>query len=137
MLKRLAETYKRHSEIINYLMLGIATTITNFVVYYLLLNLCGCSATISNVVAWFISVLVAFVTNKPFAFKSYDWSFCVTFPEFVKFVGFRIGSGAMETVFLGITVDFLEWNGNIMKLLISVVVVIVNYYASKLFVFRK
>ena len=58
-------------------------------------------------------------------------------PELTKFVGCRIASGAMETVILFIAVDLLHWNGNVWKLLTSVLVVILNYFASKLLVFRK
>ena len=58
-------------------------------------------------------------------------------PEFLKFVGCRVGSGLMETVFILVTVDLLGWNGNWMKLATSVIVVILNYFASKLLVFKK
>ena len=135
--KKLIDTLKAHHDIIVYLILGAATTAVNFVVYYPLLNLVGLSAAVSNVIAWVISVLFAFVSNKPLAFKSKDWSFRVTAPEFVKFVGCRIGSGFLETTILMITVDLLHWNGNFMKLFVSVIVVISNYIASKYFVFHK
>ena len=137
MRKRLADLFRKYNEIIVYLMLGIIVTAVNFAVYYPLHNWCRFSATISNLLAWLSSVIVAFVTNKPIVFKSNDWSMPVMFPEFTKFVGCRIGSGVIETVFLMLTVDIVHWNGNIMKILISVFVVISNYLASKYFVFRK
>ena len=65
------------------------------------------------------------------------WSAKVVWPELVKFVGCRIGSGAVETAILLLTVDVLGWNGNVWKLITSVLVVILNYVASKLIVFRK
>lgn len=126
----------KRCDLIVYLILGVATTAVNFAVYYPLLNICGFSATVSNVIAWLVSVLFAFLTNKPFAFKSMDWSLKVSMPEFIKFLGCRIGSGAFETAYLAITVDILQWNGNIMKLLASIVVVTLNYIASKYFVFK-
>jgi putative flippase GtrA len=58
-------------------------------------------------------------------------------PELTKFVGCRIGSGLLETAIIFVTVDCLNWNGNIWKLVTSVLVVILNYVASKLLVFRK
>lgn len=137
MLNKAHELLRKHRDLIIYLILGAATTAVNFAVYYPLLNILRLSATVSNVVAWVVSVLFAFVTNKPLAFKSMDWSAKVTLPEFVKFVGCRLGSGALETLFLTITVDVLSWNGNIMKLFISVIVVIANYVASKYFVFQR
>ena len=79
----------------------------------------------------------AYLTNKPFVFKSHDWSAKTVLPELAKFVTCRIGSGALETIFLLLTVDILAWNGNWMKLITSVLVVILNYFASKLLVFTK
>lgn len=137
MLNKVHELLRKYRDLIIYLLLGAATTAVNFAIYYPLLNILELSASVSNVVAWVISVLFAFATNKPLAFKSMDWSPKVTLPEFVKFVGCRLGSGVFETLFLAITVDVLSWNGNIMKLFISVVVVIANYIASKYFVFNK
>lgn len=137
MLNKAIALLKKHKNLIVYLVLGVATTAVNFAVYYPLLNLLKISATASNIIAWTVSVLFAFLTNKPFAFKSTNWSFNIMLPEFIKFLGCRIGSGIMETVFLMLTVDILLWNGNVMKLLISVAVVIANYVASKYFVFRK
>ena len=87
-------------------------------------------------ISWVVSVAFAFLTNKPFVFRSHDWSAKVVWPELVKFVGCRVGSGVMETVILFVTVDTLRWNGNIWKLVTSVLVVVVNYVGSKLLVFR-
>ena len=137
MFIKLANMLKKHQDIIVYLILGVATTAVNFAVYYPLLNLCNFSATVSNAIAWIVSVLFAFLTNKPFAFKSTDWTVGITIPEMFKFVGCRVSSGALETIFLAITVDALLLNGNIMKLFVSVIVVIINYLTSKYFVFKK
>ena len=127
----------KYSDLIIYLILGVLTTIVNFVVYFPLHNYLSMSASVSNIIAWVVAVLFAFLTNKPWAFKSNDWSAKVAIPEFVKFVGCRIGSGLLETLFLLVTVDFLLWNGNIMKIVVSIAVVIINYFASKFLVFRK
>ena len=88
-------------------------------------------------IAWVAAVAFAFLTNKPFVFKSHDWSAKVVWPELTKFVGCRIGSGILETLFLLVTVDILRWNGNWMKLITSVLVVILNYFGSKFLVFAK
>ena len=137
MVKKAVTILKRHKDLLIYLLLGVATTVVNFVVYYPLLNIFKFSATFSNVLAWSLSVIFAFLTNKPFAFKSMNWSLRILLPEFVKFLSCRVGSGILETAFLALTVDILLLNGNIMKVLISVVVVIANYVSSKYFVFRK
>lgn len=134
MLKRLILKYW---DILSYLFFGGLTTVVNYVVYLPCYNLLGFSAAVSNVIAWAAAVLFAFLTNKPFVFKSHDWSAKTVWPEFTKFVGCRIGSGVLETVIIFVTVDLLCWNGNWMKLATSVLVVILNYFASKLLVFHK
>ena len=91
----------------------------------------------SNVIAWVAAVAFAYLTNKPFVFKSHDWSAKTVFPELARFLGCRIGSGAAETWILFLTVDSLGWNGNLWKLATSVLVVLLNYVGSKLFVFKK
>ena len=113
------------------------TTVVNYLVYLPCYNLLGISASVSNSIAWVFAVIFAFLTNKPFVFRSHDWSRVVVIPELTKFVGCRIGSGVLETAILFLTVDLLHWNGNILKLITSVLVVILNYFGSKLFVFRK
>ena len=94
------------------------------------------SATISNIVAWVCAVVFAFVTNKPFVFQSQDWSRSVLMPEFAKFVGSRIFSGLFETGMLALTVDIFHFHDLAMKLIASVIVIVLNYVASRLLVFR-
>ena len=109
----------------------------NYVIYLPVYNILGLSAALSNAIAWVGAVAFAYLTNKPFVFKSHDWSAKTVVPELTKFVGCRLGSGVMETAIIFVTVDLLSWDGNVMKLVTSVLVVIINYVASKLVVFRK
>lgn len=128
---------KKYRELIVYLVFGVLTTVVNYIVYLPCYNLLGLNASISNVIAWVAAVAFAFATNKPFVFQSYDWSAKVVIPELTKFMGTRIGSGALETLILFLSVDLAGMNGNVWKLLTSVLVVILNYIGSKLLVFRK
>lgn len=128
---------RKHYDILAYLFFGVLTTVANYIVYLPCYNLLHFSAAVSNVIAWVAAVAFAYLTNKPFVFKSHDWSAKTVVPELSKFVGSRIVSGALETLFIFVTVDLLQWNGNVMKLITSVLVVILNYIASKLLVFRE
>ena len=127
----------KYWDILAYLFFGVCTTVVNYIVYLPCYNLLGFSASISNILAWVVAVAFAYLTNKPFVFKSNDWSRETVIPELTKFIGCRVGSGAMETVILFLAVDLLGWNGNIWKLLTQVMVVILNYIGSKLLVFTK
>ncbi len=136
MIAKLRALIHAHYDLLAYLFFGVLTTLVNWVIYYPLFHR-GISATVSTILAWVGSVAFAFLTNKPFVFRSHDWSAGVVYPELVKFVSCRLGSGGIETAVMFLTVDFLGWNGNIMKLVVSVLVVILNYVGSKLLVFRK
>ena len=128
---------RKYYDILAYLFFGVLTTAVNYIVYLPCYNLLHLSATVSNVIAWAAAVAFAYVTNKPFVFHSHDWSAKTVIPELTKFIGTRLGSGGLETLVLLVFVDMLKGNGNVWKLLTSVLVVALNYIGSKLLVFRK
>lgn len=136
-MKIIKSLIAKHYDVLVYLVFGVLTTAVNYLVYLPCYNLLHLSAALSNVIAWAFAVAFAYLTNKPFVFRSHDWSAKTVLPELTKFVITRLGSGAVETVIIFLTVDVLRWNGNVMKLLVSVLVVILNYVGSKLLVFRK
>lgn len=137
MLGKIRKLLEKYWDILSYLFFGVLTTVVNYLVYLPCYNMLGLSATVSNVIAWVVSVAFAYLTNKPFVFKSNDWSAKTVIPELIKFVSCRLGSGAIETLILLLSVDIMGWDGNLWKLLTSVIVVILNYIGSKLVVFRK
>ena len=137
MFEKIRALIEKHWDMVSYLFFGVLTTAVNYLVYLPLYNLLGISAAVSNIIAWVAAGAFAYVTNKPFVFKSHDWSMKTVLPELGKFIGCRAASGGLETVLILLTVDILGWNGNIWKLIISVLVVILNYVSSKLLVFRK
>ena len=136
-MERIRVLFRKHADVLVYLIFGVLTTGVNYAVYLPLYNLMGLSAAFSNVIAWAVAVAFAYLTNKPFVFRSNDWSGATVVPELTKFVGSRAFSGALETLIMFITVDRLLWNGNVMKFVTAVLVVILNYIAGKLLVFRK
>lgn len=136
MMKRIRELIQKNRDILLYLVFGVLTTLVNYIVYFPCCYV-GLPASVSNILAWVVSVLFAYLTNKPFVFRSRDWSMKTVVPEAVKFFGCRIGSGALESAILFVTVDLLHWNSVIWKIFTSVLVVVLNYVGSKLLVFRK
>lgn len=137
MVEKILALLRKYYDVITYLIFGVLTTVVNYLVYLPVYNLLGLSAALSNAIAWVVAVAFAYLTNKPFVFKSHDWSMKTVVPELTKFVSCRIASGAMETLIIFLAVDVMGWNGNIWKLVTSVLVVILNYFGSKLLVFTK
>ena len=123
-------------ETITYIVFGVLTTAVNYVTYYLLYKFTALDAIIYNNIAWAVSVLFAFITNKLFVFESKSWKFPTVLKEFFPFVGARILSLLLEEAFLLLTVKVIGMHELIAKIIISVVVVIVNYFASKFIIFR-
>lgn len=137
MLEKLRALLRKYYDVITYLIFGVLTTVVNYLVYLPVYNFLGLSAALSNAIAWVAAVAFAYLTNKPFVFKSHDWSAKTVIPELTKFVSCRVASGVMETLIIFLAVDVMGWDGNIWKLATSVLVVILNYFGSKLLVFTK
>ena len=136
-MKKLSALVRKYRDAIVYIVFGGLTTLVNWLVYYPCLNLLSLSASVSTMIAWAIAVVFAYLTNKPFVFRSNDWSLAAVLPEAAKFVGCRLGSGALETGVMFVAVDLFHGNGNFWKIPASVLVVILNYFAGKLVVFRE
>lgn len=136
-MNKLKELLTKHFDVLSYLFFGGLTTVVNYLVYLPCYNYLQISAGVSNAIAWVFAVAFAFLTNKPFVFKSHDWSAKVVIPELTKFLGCRIVSGVLETAILFLTVDMLHWDGNVLKLITSILVVVLNYIGSKLLVFTR
>ncbi len=125
-----------NKETILYVVFGVITTVVNYAVYYLV-SAAGVEYALANVIAWAAAVAVAFVTNKLFVFEQKSWKPQLAIKELGLFVAARLLSLLLEEGFLIATVELLGANHKIMKLVISVAVVIINYFLSKLIIFKK
>lgn len=136
-MKKQINLFQKYRSIIAYLFFGGLTTFINLAVYYVCYYSIGIGSDSSTVIAWFITILAVFVTNKPFVFDSYSWKPNVWIPELFNFFLCRIGTGVVEIIMMHILVEILLFPGMVMKLLTNIIVIILNYVASKLIVFRK
>lgn len=129
----IVKLYWKYKEIINYLIFGVLTTLVNIVVFYIFSDCLNVQYMISNLFAWFLSVLFAYITNRKYVFESKSESI---FTEMVKFFGSRITTGVLDMVFMWLLISVLLFNGMISKIIVNVLVVIANYILSKLVVFK-
>ncbi len=144
-MKKLKELLKKYKEFILYIVYGLITTAVNYGVYALCLYLLPLAhgipekmvASISNIIAWILAVLVAYITNKLWVFKSRSWKIKIVLKELGEFVLGRVLTGILETAAIAFFVDYLGLNKFVWKIITSIVVVILNYIISKLIVFRK
>lgn len=127
-------------EMISYIVCGFLTTAVNYGVYFLFpqaLRDTSGGIILANFTAWAAAVLFAFAVNKIFVFDSPSWERRVFVREFLPFVLCRVLSFFADMLFVYVTVHVLGLNEPLFKLLSNVFVLIANYIASKLFIFRK
>ena len=148
LIKNLIIKYK---ELIIYGIFGVGTTLVNFLTYELFNMLLGVDLYwVSNIIAWFVSVVFAYVTNKLFVFESKKWDIGLVLKEASSFFAARVFSLLVEQMGLVALVDLagmkdISWQvlgftlggETLAKVVLAVVVVVLNYIFSKLVVFRK
>lgn len=139
----LCEKLWNNTELVSYLFAGVATTVVNYVVYYIVTRPFGALfpaellTTAGTCIAWVIAVAFGYVVNKIFVFHTHCKSTGELVREFSSFVTMRLVSFGMELALMFVTVDLLHMNDLAMKLLINILVIIANYVFSKLFIFKK
>ncbi len=134
---QLANFYLKHEEIWNYLIVGALTTVVNVVVYAIFTKLLSIHYMVSTVIAWILSVLFAYVANKKVVFKSKVKDRKDLWKEIENFFQFRVLSLFLEMGSMYLLVSLLSVQDLLSKILVNIMVIIANYFFSKLFVFKK
>ena len=138
-MKKIISLYKKYEEIINYLIVGGLTTVVSLVTYY------ACVLTIldpknalelqiANIISWIVSVSFAYITNRIFVFKSKSKNIL---KEIGSFVSARVITLLLDMFIMFLMVTLMGINDKISKIIVQVVVIVLNYIFSKLFVFKK
>lgn len=86
--------------------------------------------------AWVTAIVFAFITNKWFVFERRSFKLFVVIKEFLYFSICRVSTGVMDMLMMYWTIDVMHFDALICKILINVVIVILNYVASKYFIFK-
>ena len=163
-MEKIKQLFIKYKEIIMYIIFGVLTTLVNWAVYWVLIKAFGSAAEnetvlfvlfgktitmeilyifIANFIAWVAGVIFAFVTNKIWVFESKSWKLAIALKEFWLFVVARLITGVLEwfgvplLVAMGLNQSLFGAEGFVAKLVVSVIVVILNYVFSKLIIFRK
>lgn len=127
---------KNIRETIYYIVFGVLTTLVDYVVAMACFACFGMSELTSNNLAWVVSVIFAYITNKLFVFESKSFQLQVVAREVIAFFGARVLTLLMADVIIWIAVK-VHITFFVAKLFSSVIVVVVNYIFSKLFIFKK
>lgn len=139
-------------EVFMYLVFGVLTTVVSWASMVLFDRIVGrviptekeiLRASVANVLSWIAAVLFAFVTNKLWVFNSKSWKGSIVLKELGSFVVARLATGCIEwfgvplLMKIGMDQEIFGTKGMLAKIVASVLVVIINYFFSKLLIFKK
>ena len=136
---KLLDLYKKYEEIVNYLVVGVLTTIVSWGAAWVATlifdpNVSWQNAVI-NTISWGAGVIFGYFANRKYVFKSTNPEMM---KEFISFAGGRISTWLLDVIIMEVTVNMLNLPYWPCKIFISsVLVMVANYVLSKLFVFRK
>ena len=133
----LKKLYERYKDVIPYLFFGVCTTVVNIAVYWLLVYWIGYKTMPSTVIAWIASVFFAYVTNRKWVFHSEANGINAISREIGSFFMCRLATGIADWACMWVFVEVLNFNDVLIKILANILVIVLNYVASKLFIFRK
>ncbi len=136
-METMKSLFLKYKELILYVFFGGLTTLVNWGSYWVLADVFHVPYLWATAIAQILSILFAYVTNRVWVFESRAKGFTAVFWEMVRFFGCRGASFVLDLVCMRVGVGGLHVNDKVMKLLSNVIVIIVNYVFSKVFVFRK
>ena len=139
----LKSQYRKHQEMINYLFFGVATTLVNWLIYAVAIKIFPGALTLCNTLGWLGAVIFAYVTNKIFVLQSRKRRIQDILRELLLFFGSRGMTGLIE-IFLpvllyhiGLNQTILGIEGFLSKAMVSIIIIVLNFFLSKFLVFQK
>jgi len=141
-LKKLSNIYKKHQQAMKYIIFGGLTTLVNIIVYLLFARIIFKNfadyirVNLSNSLALVLSIAFAYITNKLYVFKSTNKNKKELIQEIGKFIGCRVFTAIIDIVLLEVTVVIMHWHEILMKILVNILVIVLNFIFSKIIVFK-
>ena len=129
--------YRKYKEAIDYLFWGGVAFVLSMDLFYLFANVMGIYEQIANILSWVICVIFTYFTNRIFVFQSKVKGLKNILNEFKDFVTARVMTLVMENAILFVMIDLLAINNMLSKLVGQFVVIVSNYFLSKLWIFKK
>ncbi len=120
-----------------YLLFGGLTTVVSLVTFWFVNRVMMTNEHVANTVSWILAVLFAFVTNRTWVFNAKTNDKAAFLKQLLGFYGGRLLTFGAEELLLLIFITWLRFDSMVVKIAAQIVVLILNYIVSKLFVFRK
>ena len=129
--------YGKYKEAVDYLFWGGVAFVLSMVLFYLFANVMDIYEQIANILSWIVCVIFTYFTNRSFVFYSKVRGIKNMFREFKDFVTARVLTLVMENVILFVMIDLLTIHNMVSKFVGQFVVIVSNYFLSKLWIFKK
>ncbi len=138
-MKKIKELTKKFltKEVILYAIFGILTTVVNIGSFYLMLTFLHIDENLANNIAIVLAVLFAYFTNKNFVFRSETKDFGSKVVEFCRFLLGRLFTMAIESIGCTLLFKYCPIPTIASKSIMTVIVIILNFFISKFFAFKK
>ena len=148
-LKKFEPFYKAHKEVLLYLFFGGLTTVVSVIFFAIPMNMLHIGkgklfgftidydVTIANIISWICAVTFAYVTNRTWVFEDKAHGTGAVVRECAAFFAGRLFTLVVETLLLNVMTNTFKMQEIIAKIIVSVVTIVLNYFISKLLVFKK
>lgn len=136
-MKKILSLFLKFRAEILYIIFGLLTTLVNIASYFLFYSILNFENVTSAVIAWVISVVFAYITNRIFVFESKTTGVRAIIREAAAFFACRFLTGVADVIIMFVAVDVMKWNSLLWKLISNIFVIVANYLASALLIFKK
>ena len=128
--------YTKYKEALLYIFFGGLSFLVSIFSYIAFEQGLGLTPLIANIFSWIMAVAFAYITNRTWVFEHIAGTVSVIVRECLSFFGGRIITLIMEEIILFIGITVLGMSSIPVKIVGQIVVIVSNYFISKIFVFR-
>ena len=140
MQQKILALYKKHQELVNYLVVGVIGTVVSIVIFTALMKMTN-ESVLSNVISWMVTVILMYILNRYFVFLEHAKDKVAILKEMSTFVSARIATLLLETAIVWLGIDVMKLNSGLkiiaVKIVGQVLVIALNFVAAKLVIFKK
>ena len=140
MQQKILALYKKHQELVNYLVVGVIGTVVSIVIFTALMKMTN-ESVLSNIISWVVTVILMYMLNRYFVFLEHAKDKVAILKEMSTFVSARIATLLLETVIVWLGIDVMNLNSGLQIIVVKtvgqVLVIVLNFVAAKLVIFKK
>lgn len=135
-MQKLRQLYEKYKDLIPYGIFGVCTTLVNIASYAMFTRQMGMGVMPATIGSWVLAVLFAYVTNRKWVFKSTASTSAEILKEMGSFFLCRLATGVLDWAIMLLFVELMGLDDLVIKVLSNVIVIVLNYVASKFLIFK-